>query len=97
MHCFVWSLVVNQCVNETSKTERPEWSKHFHQVFFSFFFEAMHLCTSSVLQEYFTNGASAGAQIKWCQKTSSGASRPSTEEGGNPIFDLMNDCKSLCT
>ncbi|KAL7407648.1 hypothetical protein ABVT39_011639 [Epinephelus coioides] len=47
----------------------------------------------------FTNGASAGAQTKWCQKTWSRASfSPFTVEGLDPTTGLTNNCKRLlCT
>lgn len=43
----------------------------------------------------FTNGASAGAQTKWCQKTWSRASfSPFTVEGLDPKTGFTNNCKT---
>ena len=55
----------------------------------------MHLlCVAGIS----TNGASAGAQTKWCQKTSSRASfSPCTVEGLGATADFVHSCKSLCT
>lgn len=56
----------------------------------------MHLlCLAGI----FTNGASAGAQTKWCQKTWSRASFcPFTVEGLDPTMGFTNNCKRLlCT